>query len=170
MTTPDLQALIELSEKATQGVIAKVSVERILDFKIKWKAAYRVSGFPEISGHEDGPFLQHKADAKFIAALVNWFRANHSTLTAPTLPGAGGGEWLPIESAPKDGTNVLLLIKWSEIPLIGHFSHNRWWGDTEHYETSCSSYCYGGSPSTATGTEPTHWQPLPAALPPQQGG
>lgn len=89
---------------------------------------------------------------------------------APTLPGAGGGEWLPIESAPKDGTNVLLLIKWSETPLIGHFSHNRWWGDTEHYETSCSSYCYGGSPSTATGTEPTHWQPLPAATTPQQGG
>ena len=80
MTTPDLQALIELSEKATAG---------------RW---YYVHGHGWCCRTDDCPYalpvIRDAAtydgpasdDEIFVRALVNWFRANHSTLTAPTPP------------------------------------------------------------------------------------
>lgn len=82
--TPDLQALIELSEKCTDG---------------PWEA-YGGTNHGRVQTADvvvcDGsvPNFMQPEDAKFIAALVNWFRANHSALTAPTLPAAGGGDGL----------------------------------------------------------------------------
>ena len=80
--TPDLQALIELSEKCTDG---------------PWSVP---AGDPNVvvGRNSANTFVAHcpmpYQNAAFIAALVNWFRANHSTLTTPTLPGAGGGNAL----------------------------------------------------------------------------
>lgn len=73
-------------------------------------------------------------------------------------------QWQPIETAPKDGTRVLLRIEWSDVPVVGVFSHDRWWADTEHHEVSCGAYCYGGRVSSDKNMKPTHWHPLP--LPP----
>lgn len=70
--------------------------------------------------------------------------------------------WQPIETAPKDGTRVLLWIEWSDVPVIGEFSHGRWRADTEHYSVSCGAGCYGGSVSSDRYMKPTHWRPLPA--------
>lgn len=64
-------------------------------------------------------------------------------------------DWMPIESAPKDGTPVV-LVDWEQVciisgcPLMGacywHASLGQWVGA-------------GGS---ADVDEPTHWMPLPA--------
>lgn len=80
---------------------------------------------------------------------------------ADALEAAREDGWQPMETAPKDGTRVLLWIEWSDVPVVGEFSHDRWWADTEHYEVSCGAYCYGGSVSSDKNMKPTHWHPLP---------
>lgn len=64
MTTPDLQALIELSDD---------------DFDVAAQAYADVF---------DGMPGSHAIALRY---AIQTLRANHSTLTAPTLPGAGGG-------------------------------------------------------------------------------
>jgi hypothetical protein len=71
-------------------------------------------------------------------------------------------EWQPIETAPKDGTYLLLNTRYSEI-VIGWFgkdlnieNYNGWlYGDGDGYSTG---YYYNP-------INPTHWMPLPK--PPQ---
>jgi hypothetical protein len=58
--------------------------------------------------------------------------------------------WRPIESAPRDGTRVLLVGRWITLPghsgiVIGHWAE-RWWS--------------GGVP-----IEPSHYMPLPKPPP-----
>ena len=65
-------------------------------------------------------------------------------LQAPAIP-AG---WLPIESAPKDGSWFIAISKWGRIRMVR-------WAD------------YGGDrypindEDRMWDTQPTHWQPLP---------
>lgn len=55
-------------------------------------------------------------------------------------------EWQPIETAPKDGTYVLLwAAQESECPMVGYFGVRRW--ELAHNDTE---------PFT-----PSHWMPLP---------
>ena len=59
-------------------------------------------------------------------------------------------EWKPIETAPKDGTNILLLIKWKSADEhhidIGCWENDHWY---------CNSYNVGVG-------EAISWVPLPA--------
>lgn len=58
------------------------------------------------------------------------------------------GEWRPIETAPRDGTPILVVV----VPLTGHSPHVQivsWSGGWYPYDR-----------------QPTHWQPLPS--PPQE--
>ena len=61
-------------------------------------------------------------------------------------------EWMPIETAPKDGTDVLLFTK--EGIIQGYFTYFEW-DQTVVYAT------YDGSGCVAFYREPTHWMPLP---------
>lgn len=65
-------------------------------------------------------------------------------ITTPTAEG-----WMPIETAPKDGTSIMLGNPGWLIPTVGSWRH------------------YGHAPAgwTGGGSNPTHWQPLPP--PPQ---
>jgi hypothetical protein len=78
------------------------------------------------------------------------------------------GEWMPIETAPKDGTPLLLAVVNGDplggIPMIcaGRWTVEGpyifgWWG------VAANSVCI---------SRPTHWQPLPAppALSPNREG
>jgi hypothetical protein len=61
-------------------------------------------------------------------------------------------DWQPIESAPKDGTTILL----------GHASFKpeaAWWEYCSWFE----GWCSGGfrSDMYGPGFDPTHWMPLP---------
>ncbi len=71
-------------------------------------------------------------------------------MSAPTF-----GEWLPIETAPKDGTSILLHGSWSgeigcDVPIastVGFWSYDEWVASiTDYYSVSAN---------------PTHWMPLP---------
>lgn len=65
--------------------------------------------------------------------------------------------WQPIETAPRDGTNVLL---WN-----GYHMEVASWGYTnpwKHREDWCVGQCFGDYNSYSTADEPTHWHPLPA--------
>lgn len=64
-------------------------------------------------------------------------------------------DWLPIETAPKDGTWVLLYHKYARIS-DWYFDGVTWTND--HIEWR---------PDDHRSTNPTHWQPLPA--PPEDG-
>lgn len=71
-------------------------------------------------------------------------------MTHPTPTAGGGhtaGDWLPIESAPKDGSS---LIAWA--PGFGMGALTLFWSDG-----------YWREPAQHLGlkVEPTHWMPLP---------
>jgi len=65
-------------------------------------------------------------------------------------------KWRPIESAPKDGTHVLLF--WNDEVLTGH-----WWprGKVQYGAKGNWTKDRFGLGSTAHWSAPTHWQPLP---------
>jgi hypothetical protein len=60
-------------------------------------------------------------------------------------------DWQPIETAPRDGTRVLLTLKYDDEPIIGRTVARIWCTDEETWE--------GGWHKEI---EPTHWMPLPA--------
>ena len=61
--------------------------------------------------------------------------------------------WKPIETAPKDGTIILVGV-WDYGPDIASASWNGKFWDMELY-----GYQYCGDPEFS---DPTHWMPLPA--------
>ncbi len=69
----------------------------------------------------------------------------HAVLTAMAQQ-----RWLPIESAPKDGTNVLLLNRKGNI-AAGLWQQESWWLRGGSYPNAFFNDHHG----------PTHWQPLP---------
>ena len=68
-------------------------------------------------------------------------------------------EWLPIETAPKDGTYLLLYTEYSEI-VIG------WFGE-DVFKEDYEGWLYGDGDGFSTGYyynpifKPTYWMPLP---------
>lgn len=71
-------------------------------------------------------------------------------------------EWLPIDTAPKDGTNVILAVMGGPNgPAIGEA---RWWdndgGDWWWAGNSPGDY-HGGPVSEINFGMPTHWMPMP---------
>jgi len=62
-------------------------------------------------------------------------------------------EWQPIETAPKDGTHVLLYVdKGAAVNITGGFWDNH---------PKCGCWIAGGY--TRKQFPPTHWMPLPEA-------
>lgn len=66
-------------------------------------------------------------------------------------------DWKPIETAPKDGTPILLFARainaTAPVRIIGWFIASLGWVEAAFH------------PNTPAGIKPTHWQPLPE--PPQ---
>lgn len=94
-----------------------------------------------------------------------WFLAQEAVARAAARPSAGQDlqTWQPIETAPKDGTTILVFKRtepcWSVIGLAFWIS--------EHGITGWMSYGipqHSEEPNTLGLAHPTHWMPLP--LPP----
>lgn len=96
-----------------------------------------------------------------IAAFVNYGHdlPDTSDLDCPYCGGSGhkddvrGETWLPIATAPKDGTPVLCFTPDNDFSAITGIDV-LWWDDDD--------WLYAGSP---VAFQPTHWMPLPAAPP-----
>lgn len=75
-----------------------------------------------------------------------------------------GNDWQPIQSAPKDGTRILVTQESSETYLgdEGPFHHVAWW-QTDNFNVTEFMDRDGRRIS------PTHWMPLPPVLTTQKG-
>jgi hypothetical protein len=93
----------------------------------------------------------HEASKTLHEVVEQLFAAPPST---PAVPG-----WLPIETAPKDGTEVLLYLPapWDEVRVAHWFAPWSNWQERDDPNPSRDEYVGIGSEL------PTHWQPLPAA-------
>jgi hypothetical protein len=64
-------------------------------------------------------------------------------------------EWQPIETAPKDGTHIILF--WPYVTDEGHVTSGYWYLPGEGEIAGWHSWDVNGY-----ATPPTHWMPLPA--------
>jgi len=102
-----------------------------------------------------------EAATEEIVRRTGWLRSDCEDIARAAvtayLAEAGDG-WMPIETAPKDGTRVLLYpggaftARWSEECQFGQFKTAPGWQIFE-----CEDPYY-----SVAEDEPTHWRPLPA--------
>jgi len=109
-------------------------------------------------------FCGNQATLLEAAALI---REQHAALAAPQ-PNAAADGWMPIETAPKDGTEIDLFSR------HGHREAGAAWGLPPHECGEMGRYCdsewhdyepgwvtdFWGEPQPDS--EFTHWRPLPA--------
>ena len=67
--------------------------------------------------------------------------------------------WQPIETAPRDGTHILVLMEGAVIEAWWETGFEEWLGnwDCVTLPSHGCGCCYSSN------AEPTHWMPLPAA-------
>jgi hypothetical protein len=100
-----------------------------------------------------------------------WVEIMRAALAASPAPPAGDG-WEPIETAPKDGSRILVFDEMAadnESPVV----MVAWLNDAERHNRKRFAWCVPGSwqdeqGGHCTADRPTHWRPLPA--PPQGAG
>jgi len=70
--------------------------------------------------------------------------------------------WQPIETAPKDSTDILVFVETASVPIV-HIA--RWEVGDENFGVGWWSYTHNSvGQEMLTGFKyPTHWMPLPAA-------
>ncbi|CAB4139132.1 Domain of unknown function DUF551 [uncultured Caudovirales phage] len=78
-------------------------------------------------------------------------------------PVAVASPWMPIETAPKDGSLLLLWERYEAEPFIGHWVSSayggKWAASRTHYDTDGNACVIDRFYSEGV----THWQPLPPA-------
>lgn len=67
--------------------------------------------------------------------------------------------WRPIETAPKDGREVLLFERWTDVPFVGYWGEreNKWEAHRSHYTVKGD----GVVKSSLCQSDILHWMPLP---------
>ena len=87
---------------------------------------------------------------------------------AYAAPVAVASQWQPIETAPKDGSLLLLKEKWEDEPFIGQWVNSayggRWAASRTHYDTDGNACVIDRVYSEGV----AHWMPLPPAPKEQQ--
>jgi hypothetical protein len=96
----------------------------------------------------------HRCDMRFAEGYAKGRQSAQAPAAEP--------QWLPIETAPKDGRDLLLWEAGSFVPFVGAWRDGRrpgWHCDTEHYDTDGNACVV----SKLWQEGVTHWMPLPAA-------
>ena len=174
-----------LSDRAYCNYIEQMRRDACLGWE--HKAAHGKFGEAELKGHTiAGEMLgRHKA----FAEAANALRGSDAPLTYPSPQEGMVGGWMPIETAPKyteHGIRQHLLLGYApdEIHEDGFVSQGYWmepeedapdnmghdggWVDV-HFDFFSCGRSFGAEAYRSTGTQPTHWQPLPAAPGPADG-
>lgn len=163
MTTiaQDLGDVLRLLEKATPGPWTVGRFGSVHRPKVEGSES-SVGSAIVVGGSKSGMYDGYKENCEAIAAAVNFLRT-HSAEIAGALRDAE--RWRPIETAPRDGTKVLLYHHGYKSAFYRRDHEPRVWVDV---------FREGNWYNTAPSAQPTHWRPLPA--PPtqdsamQQGG
>jgi len=117
---------------------------------LKWYAEpqrYTVKNVT-FASHEDGSHSQPHQTA------IEFDKGSRARKALSTIPAQS--DWMPIDTAPRDGTWIFLSPPASDneyihvIPAVGRFSDDRKWHDNRGYEFH-ETYI------------PKYWQPLPQA-------
>ena len=75
--------------------------------------------------------------------------------------------WRHIETAPKDGSYLLLWEQYSDAPFVGYWSGGSW--SVSHEHVDAEGGWDGANVVDALSMPITHWMPLPAAPGPADG-
>ena len=75
--------------------------------------------------------------------------------------------WQSIETAPKDGSYLLLWEQYSDAPFVGYWSDGSW--SVSHEHVDAEGGWDGANVVDALSMPITHWMPLPAAPGPADG-
>ena len=142
-----INGLTEAETSATMSVIglSKPTVQPQAQGEQRYLSIERVSGFPEKLETGPQPVLYSDSINGCMVRRDDVWLA----LTSHLNPQATEPAWRPIESAPKDGTEILLANPDGSC-AVGWFKfkgHTTGWTDGDTYNM----------------TWPTHWMPLPAA-------
>ena len=92
-------------------------------------------------------------------------RAIINTVLAAPMSQAEPEGWQPIETAPKDGTRVLLREQYNDVPIIGYYRDyfgqrfGKWCADQTNYDTDGNACVIDKLVQELI----SHWQPLPQA-------
>jgi len=92
------------------------------------------------------------------AVYADNFISNQNDRMRAALIAAEQEAWLPIESAPKDGTRIMLYRKGHVV--FGHWNYDRFARNPRPYWSHDDQRAFGTT--DARKTAPTHWRPLPA--------
>lgn len=106
--------------------------------------------------HKNVILKQNLAEARRVASDCLLEKERAREILSATGAVDGGG-WKDIETAPKDGTEIMLYWPyWHNTPVIGHWNESQaqWWSE-----------CV-----LSDGPPPTRWQPLPKAPTSKQEG
>ena len=87
-------------------------------------------------------------------------------LYAAPQPAVAAG-WQSIETAPKDGSYLLLWEQYSDAPFVGYWSDGSW--SVSHEHVDAEGGWDGANVVDALSMPITHWMPLPAAPGPADG-
>lgn len=71
-----------------------------------------------------------------------------------------GSEWQPIDSAPKDGTRIL-VFEGAGSPVCGKVYVGFWYEGDEQASLPYSDKCWSDTADPSYERSPTHWMPLP---------
>jgi hypothetical protein len=97
-------------------------------------------------------YLTKAQAADYLAALDSGFVGTHWQVPTAKAGGKPMSAWQPIETAPKDGTELLLHCEYGSLVLGA-------WQEWEEVTGPKEGWLDNGEGFTLT---PTHWMPLPA--------
>ena len=102
--------------------------------------------------------LIHGFDTNCESEAVLLLSDIEALLAAPPTAQAEG--WRPIETAPKDGSYLLLWEQYSDAPFVGYWSGGSW--SVSHEHVDAEGGWDGANVVDALSMPITHWMPIPA--------